>query len=81
LERLRLGTIATVEGERDSRAGNEPVPFSVAAGIDTWYLNRLDPAGLTPELPMQLEDLQEQARHNDEEIETPWRYDGSSLLM
>ncbi len=56
-------------------------PFSVAAGIDTWYLNRLDQAGLTPELKMQLEDLQELARHNDEEVETPWRYDGTPLLM
>jgi hypothetical protein len=53
----------------------------VAAGIDTWYLNRLDPAGLTPELKMQLEDLQELARHNDEEVETPWRYDGTPILI
>src|SRR5262245_55530709 len=58
-----------------------PPPCSVAAGIDTWYLNRLDPAGLTPELRMQLEDLQELARHNGEEVETPWRYDGAPLLM
>jgi hypothetical protein len=53
----------------------------VASGIDTWYLNRLDSTGLTPELRMQLEDLQELARHNDEEIETSWRYDGAPLMI
>ena len=30
---------------------------------------------------MRLEGLQELARHNDEEVETPWRYDGTPLLM
>src|SRR5262245_34732061 len=30
---------------------------------------------------MQLEDLQEQARHNDDEVEAPWRYDSTPLLM
>jgi hypothetical protein len=69
------------EGERCPGSAPAPVPQSVAAGIDTWYLNRLDPNGLTPELQMQLEDLQELARHNDEEVETPWRYDGTPLLM
>jgi hypothetical protein len=73
--------ITKAEGERKSVTGNEPAPCSVAAGIDTWYLNRLDPAGLTPELKMLLEDLQELARHNDEEVETPWRYDGAALSM
>jgi hypothetical protein len=73
--------ITKAEGERESTSGREPVPFSLAAGIDTWYLNRLDPAGLTPELKLQLEDLQELARHNDEEVESPWRYDGAPLLM
>jgi hypothetical protein len=28
-----------------------------------------------------LEDLQELARHNDAEVETPWRYDGTPLFM
>ena len=69
------------EGERSLDLVSEPVPFSVAAGIDTLYLNRLDPAGLTPDLTMQLEDLQELARHNDEEVEAPWRYDGTPLLL
>jgi hypothetical protein len=73
--------VTKAEGERESASGMEAVPFSVAAGIDTWYLNRLDPAGLTPELKMQLEDLQELALHNDEEVETTWRYDGTSLMM
>jgi hypothetical protein len=73
--------VIKAEGERDSRDANDVVPFSVAAGIDTWYLNRLDLVGLTPELRRQLEDLQELARHNDEEVETPWRCDGTPLLM
>jgi hypothetical protein len=73
--------VIKAEGERSSEPDIEPAPCSVAAGIDTWYLNRLDPAGLTPELQLQLEDLQELARHNDEEIETPWRYDGTPLMM
>jgi hypothetical protein len=73
--------IAKAEGERESGAGNELGHYSVAAGIDTWYLNRLDPAGLTPDLRIQLEDLQEQARHNDEGVETPWRSDGTPLLI
>jgi hypothetical protein len=73
--------VTKAEGERSSDIVGEPPPISVAAGIDTWYLNRLDAEGLTPELRMQLEDLQEVARHNDEEVETPWRYDGATLLM
>jgi hypothetical protein len=73
--------VTKAEGERASGPGREPRPFSVAAGIDTWYLNRLDPEGLTSALRMQLEDLQELARHNDEEVETPWRYDGAPLLI
>jgi len=73
--------ITKADGERETGSGNEPIPFSVAAGIDTWYLNRLDAEGLTPDLKMQLEDLQELARHNDEEVETPWRYDGTPLMM
>jgi hypothetical protein len=73
--------ITKAEGEQSIGLATEPVPQSVAAGIDRWYLNRLDPAGLTSELRMQLEDLQELARHNDEEVETPWRYDGTPLMM
>jgi hypothetical protein len=73
--------ITKAEGERFPDIPGEPVPLSVAAGIDTWYLNRLDPEGLTTELRMQLEDLQEQARHNDEEVETLWRYDGTPLRI
>jgi hypothetical protein len=73
--------IATAEGERSPDSAGEPVPFSVAAGIDPWRLNGLDAGGLTPALRMQVEDLQELARHNDEEIETSWRYDGTPLLI
>jgi hypothetical protein len=73
--------ITKAEGERFPDSAAESVAFSVAAGIDPWYLNRLDTEGLTPELRMQLEDLQEQARHNDEEVETLWRYDGTPLFM
>jgi len=73
--------ITKAEGERSPDSAGEPRPFSVAAGIDTWYLNRLDAEGLTPELKMQLEDLQELARHKEEEVETPWRYDGTPLMM
>jgi hypothetical protein len=73
--------VTKAEGEQASGAVDEPIAFSVAAGIDTWYLNRLDAEGLTPEVKMQLEDLQELARHNDEEVESPWRYDGTPLLM
>jgi hypothetical protein len=73
--------VTKAEGERSPGSTGEPAPYSVAAGIDTWYLNRLDPAGLSPNLKMQLEDLQEQARHNDEEVDTPWRYDGTPLDM
>jgi hypothetical protein len=73
--------VTKAQGEQSADADGKPAPFSAAAGIDTWYLNRLDPAGLTPVLRMQLEDLQELARHNDEEIETPWRYDRTPLLM
>jgi hypothetical protein len=73
--------VTKAEGERDSDDDSEPAPLSVAASIDTWYLNRIDLVGLTPELKMQLEDLQELARHNDEEVETPWRYDGTPLFI
>src|SRR5262249_37259253 len=73
--------ITKAEGERSPDTTREPLPYSVAAGIYTWYLNPLHPTGVTPELKMQLEDLQEQARHNDDEVETPWRYDGTPLLM
>jgi hypothetical protein len=73
--------VTKAEGERTTDAAADPAPCSVAAGIDTWYLNRLDAEGLTPELKMHLEDLQELARHNEEEVETLWRYDGAPLLM
>src|SRR5262249_20828925 len=36
-------------------------PYVVAAGLDTWYLNRIDPAGLPTALRRQLDELQIQA--------------------
>jgi hypothetical protein len=69
------------EGEQAPPTAVELVPTSVAAGLDTWYLNRIDRDGLPAELRVQLEDLQDLARGNDEEVETPWRYDGAPLLM
>jgi hypothetical protein len=83
---LSLGTngwhgVTKAEGEREPKSGSELVPFSVAAGIDRWYLNRLGPAGLTAALRLRLEGLQELARHNDEEVEAKWSYDGTPLLM
>jgi hypothetical protein len=70
-----------LEGEQAPCAISDPMPSSVASGLDTLYVNRIDPAGLTPELHLLLEDLQEQARGNDEEVDTPWRYDGVPLRM
>jgi hypothetical protein len=53
----------------------------VASGIDTWYLNWLTDEALPPALERWLDDLQAEARENETEWETPWRFDGSPLLM
>jgi len=53
----------------------------VAAGLDTWYLNRIDPAGLPSALRHQLDALQAQASEDEEEVDTPWVYDGAPLRM
>jgi hypothetical protein len=58
-----------------------PSPYGVAAGIDTWYLNRIDDGGLPPHLRIQVDDLQDLAKDEDDEVETPWVYDGTPLLM
>src|SRR5215469_4307891 len=81
LQALWQGVVAAV-GERDPDVG----PFlgdqqSVAFGLDTWYLNRIDEEGLPPWLRTQLDDLQAQAKEQDDEIETPWIFDGAPLLM
>jgi hypothetical protein len=56
-------------------------PYVVAAGIDTWYLNRLDPAGLPLSLRHELDELQAKATEDEEEIDTRWTYDGAPLQM
>jgi hypothetical protein len=56
-------------------------PYVVAAGIDTWYLNRIDPAGLPASLRRELDDLQERAAEDEKEVDTPWTYDGVPLRM
>jgi hypothetical protein len=56
-------------------------PFVVAAGIDTWYLNRIDPAGLPLSLRHELDELQAKASEDEEELDTRWVYDGVPLHM
>ncbi len=56
-------------------------PYVVAAGIDTWYLNRIDPAGLPLTLRHELDDLQQRAVEDEEEVDTRWMYDGAPLRM
>jgi len=69
------------EGERQLVGTQAPAPYSVAAGIDTWYLNRIDEGGLPPYLRIELDDLQTLAKDEDDEVMTPWEYDDTSLLM
>lgn len=56
-------------------------PKSLAAGLDTFYLNWFDHDGLPPHLRMHLDDLQEEARSAGKEVETPWTFDGVPLKM
>jgi hypothetical protein len=56
-------------------------PCVVAAGIDTWYLNRIDPAGLPLSLRHALDALQAQAAEDEQEVDTRWVYDGTPLRM
>jgi hypothetical protein len=56
-------------------------PCSVAAGIDTWYLNRIDKGGLPVTLREQLDERQAQANEEDAEVDTPWLFDGVPLRM
>ncbi len=73
-----------VEQELRERVSLQPSPsdpFVVAAGIDTWYLNRIDPEGLPLSLRHELDDLQAKASEDEEEIDTRWVYDGVSLRM
>jgi hypothetical protein len=56
-------------------------PYVVAAGIDTWYLNRIDHAGLPSVLLHELDELQAKAADGEEEVDTRWVYDGVPLRM
>lgn len=58
-----------------------PHPRVVAAGLDTWYLNWLSDEALPPRLRTQLDDLQAQAREDENECDTPWVFDGAPLRM
>lgn len=73
--------VVKAEGERKPAAEDTPAPYSLAAGIDTWYLNRIDADGLPPLLRIALDEFQSQAKDEDDEVETPWQYDGTRLLM
>jgi hypothetical protein len=73
--------VTKCEGERTRADEPEKLPYSLGAHIDTWYLNRIDDRGLTPDLAVALDDLQEQAQHNELEVDTPWTYDGTPLGM
>lgn len=73
--------VTKLEGEREPIPSDSPAPYSVAAGIDTWYLNRLDEDGLPTPLRIALDDLRAQAKDEDDEVETPWDYDGLPLMM
>ncbi len=83
--KARLATlwqgIVKAEGEHEPTPSDAPAPYSVAAGIATWYLNRIDESGLPIALHMALDDLQVQAKDEDDEVETPWEYDGAPLMM
>jgi hypothetical protein len=56
-------------------------PSIVAAGIDTWYLNRIDHGGLPSALRRELDELQQRAAEDEEEVDAPWLYDGVPLKM
>ncbi len=56
-------------------------PYVVAAGIDTWYLNRIDFADLPSTLLRELDELQQKAAEDEEEVDTRWIYDGVPLQM
>ncbi|HEV2457083.1 MAG TPA: hypothetical protein VGS80_01870, partial [Ktedonobacterales bacterium] len=56
-------------------------PRVLAAGIDTWYLNRLEADALPTRLRRQLDELQARANTEDDEIDTPWVFDGVPLRM
>ncbi|MBA3825199.1 MAG: hypothetical protein H0X24_15035, partial [Ktedonobacterales bacterium] len=74
---------ATVKEEGDAapRAATTPDPVSLVAGIDTWYLNRIDEEGLPVHLRRELDDWQSDAKADDKEVATAWIFDGTPLCM
>ncbi len=57
-------------------------PRSLCAGLDTWGLNWLvEEQALPARLRRDLDDLQQQAQHVEQEVETPWVYDGAPLRL
>jgi hypothetical protein len=74
---------ATVKAEGDAppRAPQLSDPVSLVAGIDTWYLNRIDEDGLPVHLRRELDEYQQQAKAGDAEIDTPWIFDDVPMKM
>ncbi len=57
-------------------------PRSLCAGLDTWGLNWLvEEQALPARLRRDLDDLQQQAQRAEQEVETPWIFDGAPLLL
>ncbi len=67
-------------GDAAPREHQPSDPTSLVAGLDTWYLNRLD-AEMPTHLRMRLDTLQAQAKRDEAEIDTPWDYDGLPLRI
>jgi hypothetical protein len=81
LQQLWDGTVRT-QRERFVTQPSRPVaPRLLAAGIDTWYLNWLVSEALPARLRRRLDDLQARANEDNEEVVTPWVYDGVPLRM
>ncbi len=74
---------ATLKAEGDAPPRQSLVgdPTSLVAGIDTWYLNRIDEDGLPVHLRRELDAYQQEARDGDTEVETCWVFDGAPLKM
>lgn len=73
----------TVKAEGDAPA-RQPLmadPKSLVAGIDTWYLNRIDDEGLPVHLRHDLDEYQQEAKASDAEVDTCWVFDDVPLKM
>jgi hypothetical protein len=69
------------EGDAPAREAQPHDPVSLVAGIDTWYLNRIDEDGLPVHLRQELDAYQQQAKAGDAEVDTGWVFDGVPLKM